>query len=143
MVLNEPMANAIFEAIHVAWSRQDLDAMLAWFCDDLTYFCNTGAKDLGPIRLHGKAEMRAFLQPIIDVAECVTVPVSFTFQNNIGRAQIEGYLKHRATANLLTAQYRQVVFFDRDKVTALEEFHDAARMRAFWRMVKQDQLPTA
>ena len=139
MEINEPTARGILEAAHAAWNRRDIDAMLEWYHDDLTYFCNTGGSDGGALRLYGKADMRAFLSPVLNVADCISVPCSFTYQDGMGRAHIEVVLRHRKTGHTLQGTYRQLLFFRDFKISALEEFHDAARMKAFWAMVQGPQ----
>ena len=135
MMLDEAKARSILAAAHLAWSCGDLEGMLAFYNDDLTYFCNTGAPDGGPLELFGKADMRAFLEPVLQIAECTTVPITFSYKDGVGRAQIDVVLRHLKTGHTLTGLYRQVVKFAGDKICAVEEFHDAARMRAFWNMV--------
>ena len=135
MSLGEAKARSILKAAHIAWSCGDIDGMLAQYVDDLTYFCNTGAPDGGPLELFGKPDMWAFLEPVLQIAECTTVPISFSYEDGVGRAQIDVVLRHLKTGHTLTGLYRQVVKFDGDKISAVEEFHDAARMRAFWNMV--------
>jgi ketosteroid isomerase-like protein len=138
-VLNEDTARAILEAFHAAWSKGNVEGMLSWCHDDVTNFLNMGAADGGPLRLFGKAEMRGFLLPVVDIAESVTVPVSFTFRDNIGRAQIEAYIQHRKTRNVLSGTFRQVIIFEGFKIAAIEEFHDGAKMKAFWEMVAREE----
>ena len=69
MSLNEPTARSILEAAHAAWNRQDLEEMLGWYHDEITYFCNMGGSDGNALRLYGKADMRAFLEPVLRVAD--------------------------------------------------------------------------
>ena len=135
MTLDEAKAKSILEAAHTAWSCGDIEGMLSWYHDELTYFCNTGAPDGGPLELFGKADMRAFLEPVLQIAECTTVPIAFSYKDGVGRAHIDVVLRHLKTRHTLTGLYRQVVKFDGCKIVAVEEFHDAARMRAFWNMV--------
>ena len=142
MDINEPTARGILEAAHATWNRQDIESMLDWYHDDLTYFCNTGGSDGDALRPYGKADMRAFLAPVLKVADCVSVPYSFSYQDGIGRAHIEVVLRHRETGHTLQGTYRQLVFFRDFKIQAIEEFHDAARMKAFWAMVHGPQSPT-
>ena len=141
MDINEPTARSILEAAHAAWNRQDIEAMLEWYHDDLTYFCNTGGSDGDALRLYGKADMRAFLTPVLKVADCISVPCAFTYQDGIGRAQIEVVLRHHETGHTLQGTYRQLLFYRDFKIQAVEEFHDAARMKAFWAMVQGPQSP--
>lgn len=140
-VLNDVTAQTIIEAFHAAWSQGDVTRMLSWCHNEITYFLNAGSADGGPMRLHGKPEMRAFLDQILNVATSVTVPQSFTFRaDGIGRAQIEAFVQHRKTGNVLSGTYRQVIFFEDFKIIALEEFHDAAKMKVFWEMVRSEEL---
>ena len=138
MNLDEGAAATIIGAAHSAWSRGDLEGMLSWYCDDLTYFCNTGGPDGGALRLVGKSDLRAFLRPLLAVADCITTPATFTYRDGVGRAHIEVALRHLKSGHVLTGLYRQVIWFDGLQIAALEEFHDAARMRAFWAMVLLD-----
>lgn len=141
MILNELTARAILEAAHAAWSKQDVEAMLTWYHDDLSYYCNMGGSDGNALRLFGKSDMRAFLEPVIKVADCISVPISFSYQNGMGRAQVEVIIRHRESGNVLNGTYRQILLFEDYKIKALEEFHDAARMRAFWEMVQGPANP--
>lgn len=137
--LDEVMATAIVEAYHAAWSKQDVAGMLAWCHKDVTLFLNAGAPHGGPLRLYGRAELEVFLSPIVEVAISMTVPISCNFRNGVARTQIEAFIQHRKTGNVLTGTYRQVVLFDGFKILALEEFHDAAKMKAFWDMVRSEE----
>ena len=141
MEINELTARSILEAAHAAWNRQDIEAMLDWYADDLTYFCNTGGSDGDALRLYGKADMRAFLEPVLKVADCISVPCSFTYRDGIGRAHIEVVLRHRETGHTLQGTYRQLLFYRDFRISAVEEFHDAARMKAFWAMVQGSSKP--
>lgn len=133
--LTEEMARLIVEGAHRAWTQKDLDSMLSWYVDDLTYLCNVGGRDGGPLFLTGKEELRDFLLPVTEVADATSTLLEFRFQDGVGRARIDSELRHRKTGVVLKGTYRQVLTFANDKIAKLEEFHDAARMRAFWNLV--------
>ena len=135
MSLNEPTARSILEAAHAAWNRQDLEDMLTWYHDDIAYYNNTGGIDGNVLKLYGKEEMRAFLQPVLDIADCISVPLTFNYRDDVGRAQVEVVIRHRQSGMKVKGTYRQFVTFQDFQIIALEEFHDAARMKAFWAMV--------
>lgn len=137
--LNEETARAIVEAFHAGWSKGDVDSMLSWCHDDVTNFLNTGAPDGGPLRLYGKADLRAFLTTVSNVMHSVTVPLSFSYRDGVGRAQIEAYVQHRKTRIVLSGTFRQVILFDGFRIAGIEEFHDGARMQAFWEMVTSEE----
>jgi len=113
--------------------------MLAFYADDVTYWCNAGPLDGVPYTIEGKQSMRTFLRSITAVAESATATEHFQFEDGIGRALVEAYIRHRRTGLVLSGSYRQIVTFKGRKIVRLEEYHDAAKMMAFWRMVTSDQ----
>ncbi len=135
MQLDECRARVILEATHAAWSNGDIEGVTRHFTDDLTYFCNTGGPDGGPLTITGKAAYLELLRQIVEVAESVSVSEYFRFQDGIGRAKIECYIRHKTTRHTLVGSYRQLITYRDDKIARLEEFHDAAKMIAFWRMI--------
>ncbi|MFA5898790.1 MAG: hypothetical protein WC829_06715 [Hyphomicrobium sp.] len=135
MDLDEHRARIILEATHAAWSRGDVDDLLGHFDDDITYCCNTGGPDGGPLIIVGKQAYREMLTQITDVAESVSVPEYIRFSDGICRANIECYIRHKITRHTMVGSYRQLATFRADKIVRMEEFHDAAKMIAFWRMI--------
>lgn len=135
MDLDEHRARMILEATHAAWSNGDIDGLVHHFTDDLTYFCNTGGPDGGPLTIVGKKAYREMLQQIVDVAESVSVSEYFRFSEGAGRSKVECYIRHKTTRHTLVGSYRQLVTYEGSKISRLEEFHDAAKMIAFWRMI--------
>lgn len=135
MQLDEHRARMILDSSHAAWSRGDIEGVLSNYVDDLTYYCNTGGPDGGPLSIVGKQALRHMLQPIADVAESVSVSEYFRFSDGIGRAKIECYIRHRTTHHTLVGSYRQLVTYRGNRIARMEEFHDAAKMIAFWRMI--------
>jgi ketosteroid isomerase-like protein len=123
---------------HAAWSRGDVEGVLSNYVEDLTYYCNTGGPDGGPLLISGKQALRQMLMPILEVAESVSVSEYFRYEDGVGRAMIECYIRHKTTRHVLVGSYRQIVTYRGDKIERMEEFHDAAKMIAFWRMVSGD-----
>lgn len=113
--------------------------MLAYYTDDVIYWCNAGSLDGIPYIIEGKPGMRTFLRSIISVAESATATEHFQFEDGIGRAHVEAYIRHRRTGHVLSGSFRQVVTYRGRKISRLEEYHDAAKMAAFWRMVTSDE----
>ena len=120
MILDEVRARDILDAAHAAWSRGDVEGVLSQYVDDLTYWSNTGAPDGGPLTIVGKMALRAFLESIGD---------------GLGRAKIECFIRHKQTGHTLVGSYRQVITFRGDKILRVDEYHDAAKMAAFWRLI--------
>ena len=57
----------------------------------------------------------------------------------IARAQIDTYVRHRRTGHVLAGSYRQVVTYRGNEIWRIEEYHDAAKMAAFWRLVASEE----
>ncbi|WP_198011167.1 nuclear transport factor 2 family protein [Hyphomicrobium zavarzinii] len=137
--LDAYMAREILDSTHNAWSRGDVEALLALYADDLTYWCNAGSLDGVPYVIEGKQGLRTFLRSILSVAESATATEHFQFEEGIGRAKVEAYIRHRRTGHVLSGSYRQIITFRGRKIIRLEEYHDAAKMAAFWRMVTSEE----
>lgn len=138
MILNAHTAREILDATHAAWSRGDVATMSSWFVDDMTYWSNTGSQDGSPLVIHGRAAHAAMLQSIASVAESVSVTEHFQFSHGIGRAQVECYIRHKQTGHVLSGTFRQIVTYRGDRILRLDEYHDAAKMAAFWRLVTSE-----
>jgi ketosteroid isomerase-like protein len=135
MTLDAASAREILDASHIAWSKGDVDGVLEHYLDNVTYWSNSGGLDGGALTFEGKAALRAFLQSIVDVAESMLVTDLFVLNGNVGRATVECYIRHKGTGHTLSGSYRQLVTFEGDKIAKVEEFHDAAKMAAFWRLI--------
>ena len=133
-------AEITIHACHEAWSAGDLDRMFAYYHPDVVYTCNNEVGDGFPQRITGREGMRAFLAPMLDQLECLTVVEAFHYTHDTARAMVAVWLKHLSTGIELSGQFRQVFRFDeRYKVISLEEFHDAAKLHAFWQLVHQTE----
>jgi len=135
MELNEYEAREILDSAHAAWSCGDIDGSLSFYVEDLTYFCNTGGPDGGPLHITGRNALRDMLLEINKVADGISVTDYFRFKDGVARATVECVIRHRTTSHTLVGSYRQLVTYRGNKIARMEEFHDAARMIAFWRMV--------
>ena len=136
---DEAAARSILEAAHAAWSRGDVDGVLSCYVDDLIFWCNTGGPDGGPLTVEGKKDFRAFLLRMKS-AEGHSIVEFFRFSDGIGRALIRGVIRHKRTGHKLAGTFRQVVYYRDNKIARLEEYHDAARMAAFWRLVAGEAI---
>lgn len=137
-MVNCEFARTALSAAHAAWSCGDIEGMLRWYADDLVYVCNTENAHSKPFVAHGKAKFREFLVPVVQVADSLSVIEVFNFDEHsqTARARCSTVIRHRETGHNLAGTYRQIARFDADRVVHLEEFHDVARLSAFWRMVK-------
>lgn len=132
-------AREVLHATHDAWRTGDIERCLSYYVDDLTYWCNAGSLDGIPYVVEGKQTYRTFLRSIAAVADSSVTMERFQFEDGIGRCKVEAYIRHRRTGHELMGSYRQVVTYRGRKILRLEEYHDAAKMAAFWRLVTSDE----
>lgn len=137
--LDEHRARHVLEASHDAWCRGDIERLLGCYADDCVYWCNAGVKLGVPFVLEGKSAFRAFLRNIQLVADSRSVIDLFQFDGKVARAQIDAYVRHRQTGHVLAGSYRQVVTYRGTEIWQVQEYHDAAKMAAFWRLVTSEQ----
>ena len=112
----------ILERAHAAWTRGNLDETLKCYDDQIVYSGNIGGPGGKPLVYTGKTAMRAFLEPILVLAECISTPLTFVYRDGVGRAQIHFQLRHKKTGNVLRGTFRQIVKFRDGKITSLDEF---------------------
>lgn len=129
-------AREILHAAHLAWTKRDLPTLLGIYHERIQFSCNLPGPDGEPLKITGRAGMEAFLRPILDVVDNISVVELFDYKDGVGRASVACSLRHRATGHTLAGQYRQVVRFLDGQILALEEYHDAARLAAFWKLVE-------
>ncbi|MBN8911506.1 MAG: hypothetical protein J0H65_05480 [Rhizobiales bacterium] len=137
--LDEHRARSVLETAHGAWCDRDVERLLDQYVEDCTYWCNAGVVDGEPFTLTGKQAFRPFLHSILLVADSRSVIELFQFKDGIARAQISAYVRHRRTGHVLAGLYRQVVTYRGNRIWRIEEYHDAAKMNAFWRLVASEE----
>lgn len=132
----DAFARQIIEDHHAAWSRGDIPAMLSNYHEDAELILNTGGPDGGPLRLMGKGELEAFLTSASSAVASRTKVVHFTFRDGVARTLIQAHVRHKLTGHTLQGTFRQVIQFDGQKILSSHEFHDAALLQAFWKMIE-------
>lgn len=133
LMLDYDAALAVIEAAHEAWNNGDIDKMLESYVDDMVSITNTGP-DGGPMRIEGKAAFRACFEPIMSILDTKTSIVAFQLKGTTARVRFRAYLRHYATGLEMTGTYREICTFRENKIWKIEDFHDAAKMSAFWRL---------
>jgi|SRR3569832_1922643 uncharacterized protein (TIGR02246 family) len=136
MVTPDPeTARAIVEAAHHAWNSGDIEGMLASYTEDVTYVSNTGPNGES-MTLRGKAEFRARFEPILSIVRAVTSLESFYLEGSVARIRYQTYVLHHATGHEMTGTYRQLCTYRGLQICRIEDFHDAAKIAAFWRLIE-------
>ncbi|MDQ8698451.1 nuclear transport factor 2 family protein [Hyphomicrobium sp. LHD-15] len=145
-MLSEDDARGLIDRAHATWSSRNVDKLLTLYDDDLTYWCNVGGPGGGPHILRGKAEFKAALDAFLVSTESVSKVQSFALHDPfsidpVGKGTVFFRVVHLPTKNVLEGTFRQIVTFRRGKILRLDEFHDEARMKAFWQLVADANPP--
>lgn len=133
-MLTDEQARALIESAHSAWSRGDLDAMLALFCDDMEFWCNAGDPSGGPIEFKGKKDFGLSLEPILRTTNAKSRVVSFRFDGEVAHVRASIRIESLISGAKIVAEYRQLVRFKGHQIVRMEEFHDAGLLTAFWKL---------
>jgi ketosteroid isomerase-like protein len=133
--LNFDTAKAIVEAGHAAWNARNLEGVLDNYTDGLLYTSNAGGPDGQPLQAFGKSGLRAMLAPVLPAFETMTSIEHFKFADDIAWVRVNSFAVHKSTGLELSGTYRQIMHFRGFKICRLEEFHDAAKLNAFWQLL--------
>jgi ketosteroid isomerase-like protein len=136
MVLTARRAREILYAAHEAWNRRDADALIALYADDFTYWNNFGGPNGAPLTIRGKENMRPFLDGLADF-DALSVVENFQFKDGVGHATSAFFMKDPHHGITHSAVFRQVVAYKDEKISRLEEYHDAAAFTAFMALLKR------
>lgn len=123
----------VLHDLHAAWNRVDIDALLDCFTEDLDYWSNMGG-DGAPFIIAGKTALGSFVRSIAAEYQCSTSIASLKHDGASVRAHIAYTVRNRANGYVDAGTYRQIATFDNGKIARLEDFHDAPRLLAFWRL---------
>ncbi len=136
--MDEHAARSVVDAAYRAWSNGDIDTLLAQYVDDLTYWSNVGGPNDSPLVIVGKPVFRSFVEAIAQTMESASVLEQFRLRDGIGHARIEFYVRHKGTGHVLSGAYRQVTTFRDGRILRAEQYHDAARTSAFYRLLSDE-----
>lgn len=136
-MLSETDARSILESAHSEWNRRNIEGVLARYTDDLTFWCNAGDTNGGPVSIIGKDALRDALASMLEATNCKSHILSFSFNGEIARSTAHHRVQHLTSGFVLTGKFRQVVRYRGKQICRLEEYHDAGRFTAFWNVVAQ------
>ena len=134
VTIDAATALSIVEAAHSAWNAGDIEGTLDRYVDDLVFITNTGP-DGGQMIIRGKSNLREYINVIMQVVEAKTFIESLHFDGEVARIRFNTYVRHRTTGHEMTGTYRELCTFRGSEISQIEDFHDAPRMAAFWRLI--------
>ena len=129
----------IVEGIYAAWEAQDIAAVGDALHPEAMYTIHLPA-DAWPLtgRVRGKGKIITLLSEIVhdfEVLEYRPLKIAAEGDLLISRASI--HYGHRATGLSYESTIRNIWHFEGEQIRSFAVFHDAARLRAFYRMVSR------
>ncbi len=137
--INSLAAEAVLNALHLAWSGRDISALLEFFTPDVVYRSDL-RDDLGKARVYSsRAELEELLRFKVAIMISTTTVEQFAYMSGIARVRISFAQRHLKTGLQYEGTYRQIAMFRGSQIVLLEEFHDTHRLRAFWQLVGAEE----
>ena len=132
-------ASLVLEAAYASWATGDLDATMASFADDVVFIIHL-PPEVAPFvgEARGKDQLRPRLQTIIDDFDFIEyVPLQIVAAGEILHSRVAFLYRHKTTGLEYDGTMRHVWRVEGDKIVRFEEFHDAERVRTFFRLLAQ------
>jgi ketosteroid isomerase-like protein len=134
--VTEEQARQVVFSIHDAWNRRDLERMLSFYVEDLTFYANLGGPNGNGLTIAGKENFRESIQRWSRL-ECLSVPQLFRFESGVARTSVEFFIRDPESGQSHSSTYRQFATFRDSKILRMEEYHDAAALMAFMSLLKK------
>jgi ketosteroid isomerase-like protein len=149
--INIDIIKAILESSNEAWNSGSVEGVLDKYVEDIVYTTNTFGPNGEPLTIRGKDNIRRRFQAGMDAIASHSRIESIRIVDGLVRTRLLVYMRHRQTGHELTIRLRQILRFEGFRVAEMQDFHDAARLAAFWRLVgdamdqarKSDSVSTA
>ncbi len=129
----------VVEAAYAAWAARDLATTLAVFARDVAFIIHL-PEDVAPFvgEVRGRDELAPRLQAILDDFDFIEyVPLQITAEGGSFHSRVRFHYRHKSTGLEYEGRMRHVWCVEGDKIVRFEEFHDAERVRIFFRLLAQ------
>lgn len=140
MTVTAERARELLYAAHDAWNVRDTERLVSLFVDDMTYWSNAGGPDGGELTIRGKDAFRKQLRAWSG-SESISVPQHFRFDNGLGRASIEFYVRDSESGHKYVGTYRQIATYRDNKILRFDIYHDASALAAFLELASRKETP--
>jgi ketosteroid isomerase-like protein len=129
----------VLEAAYACWAARDLAGTLAMFSEDVVFAIHL-PPDVVPFagEVKGRDELALRLRPIIDEFDFLEyVPLQIVAQGESFHSRVRFHYRHKATGLDYGGRMRHVWRVEGDQIVRFEEYHDAERVRTFFRLLAQ------
>jgi ketosteroid isomerase-like protein len=129
----------LLEAAYAAWAARDLAATMSCFAENVLFAIHLPS-DIAPYvgEVRGRDELAKRLQMILDDFDFIYYrPEQITAQGIAFHSQVKFHYRHKATGLEYEGSMRHTWRIAGDRITRFEEYHDAERVRAFFRLLAE------
>jgi ketosteroid isomerase-like protein len=133
----EDRVGSVAKTAMQAYAAGHLDAFMEMLTDDIAYalYLDEAVVTFAG-ETHGKASFRERLAQMHQAFEYVLFrPLGVRVSGDVAHCQVEFMYRHRATQEMLSGRFRLVMTVAGERLSRIEEYHDAERVRAFMRLV--------
>lgn len=123
------------ESAQESWNSGSIEGVLAKYADDIIYTTNTGGPNGESSTFHGKEDVRRRYLGAMALIESQSRIEYVRWDNGLVRTRLVANIRHRETDIALTVRLRQLIRFRGFLIAEIQDFHDAAKLAAFWRFV--------
>ena len=135
----------VVEAAYAAWAARDLAATLALFARDVVFAIHL-PDDVVPFagEEQGRNQLAPRFQAILDEFDFIEyVPLQITAEGGAYHSRVRFHYRHKETGLEYEGRMRHVWRVEGDKIVHFEEYHDAERVRSFFRLLAQAKAELA
>jgi ketosteroid isomerase-like protein len=127
----------VVAAFNATWAAGDIAAALSYVAEDAVYELHISGElvSSGGVT-EGRDNIGAVLRKLRAEFEYILYrPFPLNSDGESVRFQVEFMYRHRASGEVLTGRFRQVVRVRDGAIARVDEYHDRAKVEAFMRLV--------
>ena len=109
--------------------------MLNKYTDDIVYVTNSDGPNGEASTIRGKENLRIRFEKAMETFDITIKMESIRFGRGSVRVRSSLLYEHRETGHSLSCSLRQIVGFEGFRIAEVHDFHDEARMAAFWKLL--------
>lgn len=135
--LSNPTPTDVVATFNAAWGAGDVAAALNHLADDAVYENHVSDEFLPCGGLtSGRDNIGAVLTKVrTDFEYILYRPMTLICEGDTVRFQVEFMYRHRASGEVLSGRFRQVMQVKDRRIVRIDEYHDRAKVEAFMRLV--------
>jgi len=133
----EAETRRVFQGAVSAWANRDLDLAMSFMSDEVVHILNVDG-EVAPFAAstNGKAALRTKLQLLLDTFDFgALVTDHLKIDGAVARAGIKIIYIHIGSGERLNVRFRFIVEQHHGLIVRMDEFHDAAYLESFVRLV--------